>query len=174
MEAWVKGVGFTGDLPAPIDGAKSVVQIRRRTERPKETARNRKGKSKKGFKGKKTTHRPSGRTTVTGGQYHVVEETVYIITSLPSASVSYEDLYWLTRDHWFIENKLHWVRDTTLREDASRIRTGNSPRFMATLNNLGISAIRIARGVNANIQAATEHCAANLRHVLALFRPLIE
>ena len=28
------------------------------------------------------------------------------------------------RGHWTIENKVHWVRDTALREDASQARTG--------------------------------------------------
>ncbi len=37
------------------------------------------------------------------------------------------------RGHWGIENKLHWVRDVTYGEDASRVRTRNAPQNMASL-----------------------------------------
>ena len=46
--------------------------------------------------------------------------------------------------HWGIENKIHWVRDCTFREDFSRVRTGSRPRIMATLRNLAIGLIRQA------------------------------
>ena len=48
------------------------------------------------------------------------------------------------RGHWTIENKVHYVRDVTYREDASRVRTGPRPRIMATLRNLAIGLIRQA------------------------------
>ncbi|WP_447002863.1 ISAs1 family transposase [Saccharothrix isguenensis] len=48
----------------------------------------------------------------------------------------------LLRGHWRIENRLHWVRDVTYGEDASRVRTGNAPRAMASLRNLAINALR--------------------------------
>jgi len=50
--------------------------------------------------------------------------------------------------HWRIENSLHWVRDVTFGEDASRIRTGNAPRTMATLRNLAIGMHRRAKSAN--------------------------
>lgn len=46
------------------------------------------------------------------------------------------------RGHWGIENKLHYVRDVTYGEDASRVRTGSAPRAMASLRNLTIGALR--------------------------------
>ncbi|RFS39321.1 transposase family protein, partial [Micromonospora craniellae] len=44
--------------------------------------------------------------------------------------------------HWAIE-VLHHIRDTTYREDASRLRTGNAPRALATLRNTAISLLRL-------------------------------
>lgn len=43
-----------------------------------------------------------------------------------------------------MENKVHWVRDVTFREDFSRVRTGSRPRIMATLRNFAIGLIRQA------------------------------
>ena len=37
------------------------------------------------------------------------------------------------RQHWSIENQLHWVLDVTFGEDACRIRKGNAPLNMALL-----------------------------------------
>ncbi len=45
--------------------------------------------------------------------------------------------------HWQLE-ALHWVRDATFAEDASRIRTASSPQVMATLRNLAIGLVRLA------------------------------
>jgi hypothetical protein len=42
------------------------------------------------------------------------------------------------------DNKIHWVRDVTFREDYSRVCTGSLPRVMATLRNLTIGLIRLA------------------------------
>jgi hypothetical protein len=50
---------------------------------------------------------------------------------------------------------MHHVRDVTYDEDASRVRTGGSPRAMATLRNLAISLARIA-GFK-NIAQAIDH-----------------
>jgi predicted transposase YbfD/YdcC len=69
---------------------------------------------------------------------------VFIITSLDSREAAAVHLAGYVRGHWTIENKVHWVRDVTFREDASRVRTGSRPRIMATLRNLAIGLIRQA------------------------------
>ena len=55
---------------------------------------------------------------------------------------SAEDLLKLRREHWTIENKLHWIRDTVFQEDASCVRTGVMPQVMAALRNTAISVLR--------------------------------
>ncbi|MGH3920911.1 MAG: ISAs1 family transposase, partial [Pseudonocardiaceae bacterium] len=52
------------------------------------------------------------------------------------------------RRHWAIENGLHYVRDVTFAEDASRIRTRSGPRIMASLRNLAIAVLRKAGHTN--------------------------
>lgn len=62
-------------------------------------------------------------------------ETVHGITSLSAERVDAKRLLELTRKHWGIENKLHYKRDVTMGEDASRIRKGVAPQVMAALRN---------------------------------------
>lgn len=66
------------------------------------------------------------------------------VTSLSAREAAPEHLATYVRRHWSIENKVHWVRDVTFREDASQIRTGSRPRVMATLRNLAVGLIRQA------------------------------
>lgn len=71
-------------------------------------------------------------------------ETVYGLSSLPPARATPARLLGLSRGHWTIENRLHWVRDVTFDEDHSRVRTGAGAQVMATLRNLTISLLRLA------------------------------
>ncbi|MET3919913.1 putative transposase YbfD/YdcC [Arthrobacter sp. UYEF20] len=95
-------------------------------------------------------------------------ETVYIITSLPAETASAAELNTMVRGHWTIENRLHWTRDVTFREDKSMVRSGNAPRLMASLRNLAISLYRIAK--TTNIAKATRHTARNANRALKLAR----
>ena len=62
----------------------------------------------------------------------------YCITSLNHKKAGAERLLEMNRGHWHIENKLHYIRDVTFKEDSSRIRTGNGAHAMAILKNLTI------------------------------------
>jgi predicted transposase YbfD/YdcC len=84
-------------------------------------------------------------------------ETAYGITSLKPQQANPERLLSLSRNHWSIENRLHWVRDVTFDEDRCRIRKGAGAQVMATLRNLAISLLRIAGATN--IAKALRHCA---------------
>ena len=60
----------------------------------------------------------------------------YKITSLTPAQAEVKNLLALSRGHWEIENRVHYVRDVSMGEDASHIRTGNAPGAMAAIRNL--------------------------------------
>lgn len=82
---------------------------------------------------RKTSVHKSGQTRI---------ETVYGITSLPCHRANAAQLLTLTRGHWSIENRSHWVRDVTFGEDRSQVRKGDLPQMMAALRNCVISLIR--------------------------------
>ena len=73
---------------------------------------------------------------------HVKCHTQYGITSLMPQRASAADLLKRRREHWTIENKLHWIRDVVFEEDASHARTGNIPHVMAAMRNTAISVLR--------------------------------
>lgn len=75
-------------------------------------------------------------------------EVRYAITSRPSAQADATALLAALRDHWGIENKLHWVRDETLGEDRCRVRTGTAPEVFAVCRNLALALLR-RRGIAA-------------------------
>jgi predicted transposase YbfD/YdcC len=65
----------------------------------------------------------------------VSQEIVYGLTSLSSTHATAERLLERIRAHWAIENRLHYRRDVSLREDASQVRKGTAPRVQAVLNS---------------------------------------
>jgi predicted transposase YbfD/YdcC len=76
------------------------------------------------------------------------KEIVYAITSLPADLAGPHHLNHYAREHWCVENRLHWVRDVTFHEDNSQLRTGAAPRALAAFRNLALNACRLAGRVN--------------------------
>lgn len=95
-------------------------------------------------------------------------ETVYAITDLTWHQITSAQIADALRNHWHIENRLHWVRDVTFAEDLSQIRTGNGPAVMAVLRNLVISLHRLAGATN--IAAALRHHARDATRPLQLLK----
>ncbi|MET7952175.1 ISAs1 family transposase [Micromonospora sp. NPDC005324] len=91
--------------------------------------------------------------------------TLYAITNLTADQAGPAELADWLRGHWSIE-VLHHIRDTTYCEDASRLRTGNAPRALATLRNTAISLLRLT-GVSA-IAPALEKNSRNPRRSLQI------
>lgn len=69
-----------------------------------------------------------------------INETIYFISS--RATLIPRQTYRLIRDHWHVENKLHWQKDVTLKEDRQRTKTGNAPSILSYLRSLAIQFIR--------------------------------
>ena len=73
-------------------------------------------------------------------------EVVHGITSLSAERANAATLLVLLRDHWRIENGLHYVRDVTLGEDACRVRKGTAPQVLAALRN---AVVHLLAGIDA-------------------------
>jgi len=66
-------------------------------------------------------------------------QVVYGITSLRLTPHLAQQLLTWTRQHWGIENQLHYRRDVTLGEDATRMKHTHQAQVVATLNNFVIA-----------------------------------
>jgi len=100
-------------------------------------------------------------------------EVVYGITSLTEQEADAARLLEVVREHWRIENCLHYVRDVTLGEDACRVRTGSAPQVLAALRNTAIH--RLADVQAASRVAAIEQRSARPNEALSLLgRPPLE
>ena len=70
-------------------------------------------------------------------------EIAYALSSLDLASVKADDLLRIWRQHWHIENRVHYVRDVSMAEDACRVRTGHGARLLAAVRNTVLSTLRL-------------------------------
>ena len=82
-------------------------------------------------------------------------EKRYFISSLP---LNVERFAEAARDHWSVENSLHWQLDISFREDDCRVRKGHAPENLAILRRFALSLIKRdplrKRGVKARRKAA--------------------
>jgi len=94
------------------------------------------------------------------------DEVAYLIGSMDHRRFGPEVFLQINRTHWAIENRLHYVRDVTMGEDACRVRSGSAPEILAGLRNAAIALLR--RDGWANIAAALRHHAAKVSKALKL------
>ncbi len=77
------------------------------------------------------------------GERHIGEkvsiESRYYISSLPGNA---KQMLWAVREHWGIENRVHWVLDIAFREDESRVRKGHGPENLATMRHMALNLLR--------------------------------
>jgi predicted transposase YbfD/YdcC len=59
------------------------------------------------------------------------EEAFFIDSSAKNAAQLNKGI----REHWFIENTLHWTKDVTFKEDASKINKGQAPQNISLIKN---------------------------------------
>jgi predicted transposase YbfD/YdcC len=66
------------------------------------------------------------------------------------------------RDHWGVENSLHWSLDVTFREDHSRARTMNADQNIATLRRIALNCINKDR---------SKKCSQRQKRIFAALEP---
>ena len=66
-------------------------------------------------------------------------ETAYYLLS---AALSAERFNEVVRQHWGVENRLHWRLDVVMNEDQDRTRLGNGPHNLAVLRHMALNAMQ--------------------------------
>jgi len=77
------------------------------------------------------------------------DEVRYFISSLPARA---KRLAGAVRQHWGIENGLHWVLDVAFNEDRMRQRDRNGIENLALLNRLAVSVLRQDKTIKAGVK----------------------
>jgi predicted transposase YbfD/YdcC len=85
---------------------------------------------------------------------------------LSSLSRSAQDFASLIRQHWDIENKLHWSLDVTFNEDHCRIRKDNAPENMAALRRLALNLLRQNRSKSISLRRKRLLCSLDEDYLL--------
>lgn len=67
-----------------------------------------------------------------------VQQTRYYLSSLRATAAEFNGYI---RQHWHIENRLHWRLDVVFREDRQRVRCQNGPLNMATARKIALQAL---------------------------------
>src|SRR5579863_3653428 len=92
---------------------------------------------------KSAEHTPKTKKVKKAKQVTFVEETsqqvVYGFSNLTPTEASPQAMATFLRNHWAVENRLHWRRDVTLHEDHSHVRSVGKPQVLAALNTIVLS-----------------------------------
>lgn len=91
----------------------------------------------------------------------VTRAVTFALTSVPPQVAGPAHLAALWRGHWTIENRVHYVRDVTMGEDAQAIHRGQAPQALAALRNSLLTLLRAAGWTN--IADALRHYNASAR-----------
>lgn len=70
-----------------------------------------------------------------------VEKRYYIGSIVADTSLAHRAV----RQHWAVENNLHWVLDMSFGDDQSRIRKGNAPRNIALVKKTVLNLLQIVK-----------------------------
>jgi len=107
------------------------------------------------------------------GTLKTTSETVYGITSLTRDKADANRLLALVRAHWGIENKVFYVRDQTLGEDACRVRKQSAPVVFSALRN-GVVNVLQTLGVKNRAAQLRTFAADPVKALQALYHKITE
>ena len=107
------------------------------------------------------------------GEFRTTTETVFGITSLSRQKADAGQLLSIVRSHWGIENKVFYVRDQTMGEDACRVRKASAPIIFSTLRNGVLNVLRNLGVSNRAAQLRT-FCADPVKALHAIKRKITE
>ena len=79
----------------------------------------------------------------------------YIASVAPKA----DHILRANRDHWGIENSVHWILDMAFNEDQCRVRKDHAPENLAIMRRIALNLLRKETTAKCGIQAKRLQCA---------------
>jgi predicted transposase YbfD/YdcC len=92
------------------------------------------------------------------------ERRFYLASIQPNANRALNAV----REHWGIENSVHWVLDVAFNEDACRIRKENAATNMATLRHLTLNILRLDKSLKKGLKAKRLRAGWDINYLKAL------
>ena len=95
----------------------------------------------------------------------ITQEVQFYITSLASDA---NKIGSAIRQHWGIENSLHWTLDVTFNEDECRIRSLHSPQNFALLRRIALNALERESSFRRSIRQKSRRAAMNDQYMVSV------
>ena len=92
-------------------------------------------------------------------------EVQFYLTSLPADA---QVLGRAIRQHWTIENQVHWTLDVTFHEDKCRIRSGHSPRNFAILRRMALNALNQEKTLQRSLRQKIKQASMNNDYMMTV------
>ena len=89
-------------------------------------------------------------------------ERRYYISSLNCEAKTFGNA---VRNHWGIENSVHWVLDIGFREDESRVRKGHSPENFAAIRHIALNLLRNNKSFKGSVKTKRLNAAMDLKYL---------
>lgn len=97
----------------------------------------------------------------------VSTEKSYFIASIESDANLFAKA---VRNHWGIENGLHWTLDMAFREDESRIRKGHAPENFAVLRHIALNLIKSETSFKGSVNTKQLKAAWNKNYLMKIIK----
>lgn len=107
------------------------------------------------------------RTEIPTRKNSVAETVQYVIYS--KADMSAAQLLAAKRQHWSIENNLHWVLDVDFGEDNMRMRAGFAAENMNILRHLALNLLKSEKSFKGSIKLKMKKCLLSHDYLLKTF-----
>jgi predicted transposase YbfD/YdcC len=90
----------------------------------------------------------------------------YFIYSLDDTKAN--EMLFIKRSHWAIENNLHWSLDVIFREDSSRARLDNAPENLNILRKEALHLLQSDKTVKGSVKSKLYRCSQSLDYALSV------
>ena len=76
---------------------------------------------------------------------------------ISSADLTAEKFATAIRNHWHVENKLHWRLDVVMNEDDCKIRRGNAAELFSGIRHIAINILTNDKVFKAGLRPGKDH-----------------
>ena len=97
----------------------------------------------------------------------ITHEVQFYLSSLPPDA---QKLGKIIRQHWEIENQVHWVLDMNFDEDACRIRSGHSPHNIALIRRLALNMLRQETTLKRSLRQKQKRAAMDNNYMVTILK----